>query len=368
MFAPNFRITPAITKALMAVEADRQAVAALPIDLAVLAGLRQTARLLATHYSTQIEGNRLTQAQVNEALAGAKFPGRERDQREVRHYYLALEAVEGLAARPDPLIENNVQTIHGLVMTGRPKPTPYRDGQNVIRNSGSNAIVYLPPEARDVPALMTDLVQWTNRQLAEEDGLPVPLTAAIAHYQFATIHPYYDGNGRTARLLTTLILHKTGYGLKGIYALEEYYARDLPRYYQALTVGPSHNYYGGREKADVTEFLAYFCEGMAQAFSAVRARATDAASRGAQDQTALLRQLDPRQRRLLELFRRHGTATAAEMAKHLGISHRTVVQYCRKWVASGFLVLRDPSRKNRLYQLAQAYEKLVAEAATPQKA
>ena len=359
MFSPNFRITPSITKALMAIEADRQAVAALPIDVAVLAGLRETARLLATHYSTQIEGNRLTQAQVNQAVVGTKFPGRERDEREVRHYYRTLEAVERLAAQPDPLAQTNVQTIHGLVMTGRPKPTPYRDAQNVIRNSASGAIVYLPPEAGDVPALMTDLVQWTNRQLTDDDGLPVPLTAAMAHYQLATIHPYYDGNGCIARLVTTLILHKTGYGLKGIYALEEYYARDLARYYQALTLGPSHNYYGGRAKADVTEFLAYFCEGMAQAFNAVRARATDAAGRGAQDHAGLLRQLDPRQRRLLQLFRRHGMATAAEMADHLAVSHRTVVQWSRKWVTSGFLALRDPSRKNRLYQLGDAYRTLV---------
>jgi Fic family protein len=67
-----------------------------------------------------------------------------------------------------------------------------------------------------------------------QDELPAPLKAGIAHYQYATIHPYYDGNGRTARLMTTLILHQSGYGLKGLYSLEEYYARNLPAYYKAL--------------------------------------------------------------------------------------------------------------------------------------
>ncbi len=62
MFSPVYRITPAITKALMSIEADRQAVSDLPIDVTVLASLRETARLVSTHYSTQIEGNRLTQA------------------------------------------------------------------------------------------------------------------------------------------------------------------------------------------------------------------------------------------------------------------------------------------------------------------
>lgn len=74
MFSPSFQITPAITKALMSIEADRQVVAGLPIDVRMLASLRETARLVATHYSTQIEGNRLTQAQVKEVVAGGRFP------------------------------------------------------------------------------------------------------------------------------------------------------------------------------------------------------------------------------------------------------------------------------------------------------
>ena len=76
-------------------------------------------------------------------------------------------------------------------------------GQNVIRDSRSRGIVYMPPEAKDVPDLMKELVAWISS--TERKELPCPLRAGIAHYQFATIHPYYDGNGRTARLLTTLI-------------------------------------------------------------------------------------------------------------------------------------------------------------------
>jgi Fic family protein len=95
-------------------------------------------------------------------------------------------------------------------------------------------LIYLPPEAKDVPDLMASLVQWANE--AERSGLPAPLIAAMVHYQFVTIHPYYDGNGRTARLLATFILHKGGYGLGGFFSLEEHYARDLLGYYRALTV------------------------------------------------------------------------------------------------------------------------------------
>lgn len=185
----------------------------------------------------------------------------------------------------------------------------------------------------------------------------------MAHYQYATIHPYYNGNGRTARLLTTLILHQAGYGLKGIYSLEEYYARNLTGYYEALVIGASHNYYFGRAEADVTGFVAYFCLGMAEVFAAVRAQATQAAQRGAQDRSPLLRHLDPRQRRLLDLFRRQGTATGSEVAAHLGLSTRTVATLCREWLAEGFLSLQNPSRKGRSYRLGPEYERLITEGA-----
>jgi len=358
MFSPRFQITPTLARLLMSIEADRQAISALPINVEMLRSLRETARLTATHYSTQIEGNRLTQAQVQQTLAGAQFPGRERDTLEVRRYYQGLEEAERLAQQPGPITEDDLQRLHGLILHGRPSSTPYRDGQNVIRDSITNSIVYLPPEAQDVSGLMADLVAWIGAEITRGE-LPVPLIAALAHYQYAIIHPYYDGNGRTACLLTTLILHKTGYGLKGIYSLEEYYAQNLTGYYDALAVSPSHNYYFGRAEADMTGFITYFCAGMMEAFAAVRTQAQQASRRGAPDQSRLLRQLDPRQRRLLALFRAQGTATTGEIAAHLALSPRTVVALCRGWVAVGFLSLRDPSRKNRSYQLGAAYERLI---------
>jgi len=350
MFAPHFSITPAIAKALMAIEADRQTISGLPIDVEMLTGLRESAKLAATHFSTQIEGNRLTQAQVVEVVKGSQFPGRERDAKEVRDYYQALEWVEHLNGSKNPITVANIQRIHALVLGGSPNGTPFRGEQNVIKNSETGGIVYLPPVAADVPALMEEMVAWINAQLSE---LPVPLVAAVAHYQFATIHPYYDGNGRTARLLTTLILHHAGYGLKGLYSLEEYYATNLGRYYEAISVGPSHNYYLGRAESDITGFISFFCLGMADAFAKVRAHASKAASRGASDQTPTLARLDRRQRILLELFHKQGTATAAEIADYISMRHGSVLPLCRKWVAAGFLEIADNSRKNRSYRLGK---------------
>ena len=221
-------ITPATATALMAIEADRQAIESLPLTVTMLDSLRTTARLIATHYSTQIEGNRLTAGQVKKVLAGGgPFPGRERDEREVRNYHRAIEYADEVAKGNQPISETMVRTIHGLVERGKRTPTPYRKGQNVIRDGRTGGIVYLPPEAKDVPRLMKDLIAWIRGE-EKSRRLPAPVFTALAHYQFATIHPYFDGNGRTARLLTTLLLHRGGYGLRGIYSLEEYYAKPCP--------------------------------------------------------------------------------------------------------------------------------------------
>lgn len=344
----------------MDIEASRQAVSSLPITIQVLESLRESARLTATHYSTQIEGNRLTQEQVDEVLKGGTFPNRERDEREVKNYYKALEYVDHLLSeKASTVTEKNIQILHGLVMHGKKKLSPYRDGQNVIHDSVSGKIVYMPPEAKDVKSLMNDLVIWINHQRKQAD-LPIPFIAAITHYQFATIHPYYDGNGRTARLLTSYILRQSGYGLKGTYSLEEYYARNLQDYYDALTVGQSHNYYFGRVEADITKWITYFCAGMADAFAKVRIKVSEAAqSSSSTDQASLLRELDQRQKMSLSLFRDSKYVTTRQIAEYLKIHPRSALNLCKTWVAHNFLVQHGTANKTRKYELAERWMILI---------
>ncbi len=367
MFKPNYRITGKGAKALMGIEADRQVVATLPLTAPMLDSLRRTARLLSTHFSTQIEGNQLSLSQVQAVVEGkGNFPGRERDEAEVRHYFSALEYVEDRGSQPALLAEKEIQTIHGLVMTGKPKPTPYRDGQNAIRDSRTGGTVYMPPEAKDVRMLMKELVRWVNESVAEAE-LPVPVVVALAHCQFATIHPYFDGNGRTARLLTNLLLHRNGYGLNGVYSLEEYYAANLDRYYAGLAVGDSHNYYFGRVEGDVTPFVTYFCLGMADAFAKVRTRAEDASRLAAADQSPILRELTPQQRQALGLFLRMKEITRNDMAAFFKLPSRQAYLLCTRWLKARFLVIGNSSTKGRSYRLAQVYEGLVSRPGKPAK-
>lgn len=356
-FEPNYVISPKVMNSLVRIEAARQKILHLPLTPMVLSSLRETARLYTTHYSTMIEGNRLDPDQVEVVLKHkGHFPGRERDEHEVKGYYIALTQVEKWAAQGVNITEKMIQTLHALVMANKnAKPTPYRDGQNVIRDGRTKAIVYMPPEAKDVKSLMTGMVDWINENIV----LPCPIIAGIAHYQFATIHPYYDGNGRTARLLTTLILHLGGYDLKGLYSLEEYYARNLGAYYDAISVGESHNYYMGHAEADISKWVEYFVDGMAVSFENVLKRMDEARVQDLPDQSALIRKLDPKQRKALELFQEFEIITSRQIGLLFGFKPRTSAALCADWVEGGFLVVVDPSNKGRKYKLSPEYQKLI---------
>jgi len=167
-------------------------------------------------------------------------------------------------------------------------------------------------------------------------------------------------NEGTARLLTNLILHTSGYGLKGIYSLEEYYAKDLQDYYDALTVGESHNYYQGRAEADITQWVAYFCNGMAEAFAKVRLKATEVSQSQevAIDHNHLLRELDHRQKQVLELFRSSRFISTKEIATLLKINPRTALNCCHKWSEEKFIIQRG-SNKARKHELAKKWLPLI---------
>ena len=365
-FDPIYTITPGVAKVLLEIERHKEAIDILPVTASLIASLRETARLMSTHYSTQIEGNLLTKEEVRKVAEGKKggFPGRERDEREVRNYFKALEYVERELRANSELTEKLLMTIHSLVFVGTKKASPYREGQNVIKDGQTGRIVYIPPEAHDVAPLMKGLVDWINKSI-EEQELPAPIIAGLAHYQFATIHPYYDGNGRTARLLTTFILHKTGYGMKGIYSLEEYYAKNLQGYYKALTIGKSHNYYGGRAKADVTPFLDYFLGGMAMSFRSVREKAQELKVQDKEQgaisyQTEMLRELKPQQRQAFSLFEKSREVTTNDIAKHLGLNTRSAHGLVKKWLEDGFVEIAEQSRKLRTYSLGGEWEQLIS--------
>jgi Fic family protein len=137
MLDPNYKITPELAKILMEIESLKKEIDLLPLTPKLLAGLRETAKLSATHYSTMIEGNRLTQEEVNKVIKHKiNIPGKKRNESEVQGYFAALNYIEELVKKQIKVTQEVIKKIHALVMgSGKIniKSTPYREVQNVIR-------------------------------------------------------------------------------------------------------------------------------------------------------------------------------------------------------------------------------------------
>ena len=354
-----FSFTSSIVRNLQIIERVRENIRLTIMPPLLAEELKRQAHIRSTHYSTRIEGNRLTLKETEEVIQQKKtFSSRERDVHEVERYYQALQKTESWVTAGKDITAARIRKIHALLYSGKgAKATAWRDGQNVIRTA-SGEIVYMPPEATDVPALMKELLEWVNSNV---DTLPIPVIAGIAHYQFETIHPFYDGNGRSGRMLTTWILYRGGYDLGKFYALEEFYAKDLQGYYDALVTHPHHNYYFGRNEADITSWLDYFLRGMAQIFEQV---AEEVAKHTAEDSPSqvsdnLLRQLDVKARRVIALFAQQKTIRSTDVAGILGVSTRQARNLLSQWVEAGWLDITDPSKKGRKYSLTEKYQEML---------
>jgi Fic family protein len=205
---------------------------------------------------------------------------------------------------------------------------------------------------------MAALVDWANS--AEKEGLPAPLIAGLVHYQFLTIHPYYDGNGRTARLLATFVLHRGGYGLSGFFSLEEHQARDLESYYGSLAVHPHHNYYEGRAEADLTSWQEYFVRTLADVFTSAKEEALRYSQMGMPAEPEELRRLDHRARTVLGLFAKAEIIIATDVATALGLSVRMARLLLNGWVRDGWLIVENPSNRKRSYKLSAIYRQYIS--------
>lgn len=189
MFHPNFQVSANSSHTLMDTEVSRQDSPTLPIYIQILTSLIKSTRLTSTHYTTQTQDNRLTEAEFVIIGRGGSFSNRNRDETEVKSCFTALNSVDELITQDTrELTIEMIQTMHVCVMNEKAKPTTYRDGQYAIHESESGIIIYLPSKCRKVPQLLPELVNWVNAQLHESELL-APIIAGIAHYLFYLYSP-----------------------------------------------------------------------------------------------------------------------------------------------------------------------------------
>lgn len=256
LFNPKFTITPKINKALVEIERVRGFLDAVKLKEDWFSDMQNEALILESHYSTHIEGTALSLEQARSILEGKEVKGvRPDDKKELLNYKKTMDFIAKYLGKEDPVTEGLIREIHKILVKGvrggQADPGNYRKIQNYVVNSRTKEIIYTPPPPLEVPRLMQEFVEWLNR---DKDISPI-LIAGNAQFQFVHIHPFLDGNGRTARLLSTLILYKTGYDFKRLFTISEYYDKDRPAYYKAIQSVRQNN-------MDMTFWLEYFVKGL----------------------------------------------------------------------------------------------------------
>jgi len=339
----------------------------LPPDEAFL--LRAEAQRRSTRFSTAIEGNTIRLETLARGIALGDRAG-TRQQQEVRNYWSALEWLERQAEQEARFSEDFIRRLHRIIIVlgrgRRGQMSSYRTEECPVVDSATGAVDYGPPSPGDVGALMAALVAWRNSAAAAE--LPGPVRAAILTYQFVTIHPFADGNGRTARALGTWELWSSGYRMRGFLSVEEEYHRDLPRYYGSLQMGLPWNYYCGRNDPDLTPWLSYFVETMAAAALGVRDRALSLRHAAPPPRPAWEGLTRPQQQLLTRLLlagtdgdtNECPTFAPGDVAEWFGVSPATARQWLDDWRGHGLIVPASGDERVRRWALREDFAALVS--------
>jgi len=269
-----------------------------------LAKLEIEARELSSYASTSIEGNPLPLTDVKRLLKTQKENVRD-TEREVLNYNKALQSI--YADVRSGKFSLNIQTlekIQGQVVQGLMDNPAHcgalRKAPVIIRNPKKvDEIVFIPPDSKDVKKLIGDLFKFIESNIGKIDPI---ILAGIFHRQCVIIHPFIDGNGRTTRLLTTAILGKAGLDLFAIFSFENYYNRNITRYFKA--VGLEGDYYDLKNDIDFSAWLEYFADGILDELRRVRKTLSE--------KTGAKPRLEPHHKQILAYIEKHGSITQRE--------------------------------------------------------
>lgn len=260
MFEPNYLISAKLLENI-------KRITTLIFDLnnkhfskVVLMDFVKRAHEISAHASTSIEGNPLPLTEVKKILK--THPRHIRDsEREVLNYNKALSRLEEAMNKKNPPFDLSlILKIHATVMEGlmaSVRLNKIRQEPVFVNDPVERKTVYWPPDHQDVAPLMNELFDFIHKNKGAIDPL---ILAGIFHKQFVIIHPFVDGNGRTIRLATKVLLSAMGLSTFNLFSFENYYNKNVSQYF--AQVGVRGNYYELCDRVDFTKWLEYFTDGI----------------------------------------------------------------------------------------------------------
>jgi Fic family protein len=262
MYKPKYIITNDVLKNIGEIEASKEIIESAPLVPAFEKQFESDAVVRTVYHGTHIEGNDLSLIQTKKVLEGEDVVARARDIQEVINYRKVVQLLDDLAQKrgdysKDMLLEIHTDTVHKIV--AEEKVGVIRNTQVVVKDEQTGEIIFNPPSFVEVPYLLDDFFAWLNDQEARQTH-PI-LRAGIAHYILVAVHPFVEGNGRTARAFASLVLMREGYDIKRFFALEEHFDQDPAAYYHAFSLVDKQS--KNIAQRDLTPWLEYFTKTVA---------------------------------------------------------------------------------------------------------
>jgi Fic family protein len=348
MFKPNFTITSDILNQIAGIERIRAIVDKSVILPEREISLRYRYTVEAIHSSTSIEGNPLDRKQIEAVLAGKKVSQSKYALTEVINYKRALDFIRERSLSEQPICLDDILHLHRLVSTGllpKEKSGEIRPGDIFIVDSidGVDHVRYTGPEATQVPKLLSELLDWL---VADGSTLHPVLSAGILHLEFVSIHPFSDGNGRMARLLTMLYLGLRDFDFRGVLVPETYYLENRMAYYTALSSAQGEKY-SKSHRLSMDPWLQYFVSGLLAVAKELNANIGLAA---APANTGIPIKLSRDEIVILDYVRQFGSIDLNTATEILARNQRTVQRRLENLVAKKLLLMKRAG-KNTEYTL-----------------
>lgn len=347
-------LTNEILRYITEIDKNRYNVSSVKLSKNVANKLRKNSKKKSSYASNKIEGNPLSEKQVDEVIESDERKHFLKPEQEVRNYFLALNYLEEKANQKEKFSKKLILDVQKLVEKGASKEKiefrgPMPPGVLfAVYDSKTGNPDYIPPEYCDIPGLIDELVEYVNTT----DDHPL-IVAAIVHYQLVTIHPFEDGNGRTARLLSGYIMDINGYGFNGIGSLEEYFAYDIDEYYESIQMGLPALYYSGRENPPHPEIWVNYFLRMVRLYSG---KVCDLQrSSNVENISGSISFLKGKEKELLLhlIDKNKREFTPIEISKELNVSNKTIINRLAVLVKNGFVVPVLVNQRIRSYELSE---------------
>ena len=346
-------LTNEILKYIVEIEKNRYIVSETPLPHTVVNKLRKNSKKKSSYASAKIEGNPLTEKQADEVIDSDERKHYLRPEQEVRNYFLALNYLEEKAEKKEKFSKRLILDVQKYVEKGASKDKIGLRGAMppgvlfAVYDSQSGNPEYIPPEYTDIPELLDELVNYVNNT----DDHPL-IVAAVVHYQLVTIHPFEDGNGRTARLLSGYILDINGYGFNGIGSLEEYFAYNIEEYYDSIQMNLPALYYSGRDNPPHPEiWICYFLRMMLLYSNKICELSESSNEKEIEGSLSYLKGKE--KELLLFLIENYKSEfTPIEISKEFKVTNKTIINRLAVLVKNGLVVPKMKNQRIMSYELA----------------